>query len=139
MTDYSDIVPDALLLTRTPADPACAPRAWAKALLRIEDGNVRIIDRSYYGGDAWPVTEHNRVVLTLELASSQHGEVALDSDRLRDDLAEGGELAALIDRVIEGHSTRWDGNNTVGRLTEDAVDAADDIQQREPYAIEVAE
>jgi hypothetical protein len=42
----------------------------------------------------------------------------------------------LIDRIIAGHTVEWDGSNFVGRLTEDARDACDEIQQQEPYNLD---
>jgi hypothetical protein len=37
------------------------------------------------------------------------------------------EIAPLCERVLAGYSSEWDGNNHVGRLVGDAVDAADEI------------
>lgn len=139
MTSYTDIIPDSLTLERTPADPNYAPRSWDKALLRIEDGYARIISRSYYGGDGVPVKEWHDEVLTFALASSFHGEAALDVERLAGDLEEGGKLNQLIGRIIAGHTVEWDGNNYVGRLTRDAQDAADELQQLDPYVTDVPE
>lgn len=139
MASYTDIVPDQLSLSRNPPKPIYAPRSWEKALLRIEDGSVRIVDRSYYGGDGAPVKEWNREVLIFELASSYAGETKLDVDRLREDLEDGGVLAGLLDRSIAGHTVEWNGSNYVGRLTEDARDASDEIQQLEPYALDTDE
>jgi hypothetical protein len=34
----------------------------------------------------------------------------------------------LIDRIIAGHSVQWDGNNHVGRLTEDAQEALQNLE-----------
>ncbi len=133
MASYSDIVPDRLELTRNPKDSGYAPRAWDKALLRIEDGSARIVSREYYGGDGVPVREWNNEILTYALASSEHGETMLDVGRLRADLEDGGDLAVLIDRIIAGHTVEWNGDNDVGRLTEDARDASDQLQMIEPY------
>lgn len=37
-------------------------------------------------------------------------------------------LAALLARVHAGHTVEWDGNNHVGRLTDDACEASQDAQ-----------
>ena len=52
-----------------------------------------------------------------------------DVEELRADLADGGAIAVLIDRIKTGHSTVWDGNNTVGQQTEDAVNADDELNR----------
>lgn len=129
MTDYSDIVPSALILERSPTDSSCAPRSWETAMLRIdEDHCVSIVTRSHYGsGDGVPVAEWHNRVLTFDIADARNGQRALDVERLRADLAEGGSLSALIDRVIAGHTVRWDGNNMRGRFTDDAAEAFEDL------------
>lgn len=136
MTDYTDIVPDRLELAREPKSPTFAVRSYEKALLCIRNGGATIIARDYYGGDGVPAREWNRVVLTFPLASSYHAEALLDVERLRADLRDGGELSRLIDRIIEGHTAEWDGNNVVGVLTEDARNAIDLLQQLGPYDID---
>ena len=125
MTDYTDILPETpVVLERTPADSGLAMRSHEKALLLInEDGLVSIRTRTYYGGDATPIEEWNRRTLTYGLASSAGGACVLDMDRLKEDLAEGGRLASLIDRIRDGHEVMWNGHNFVGRITADAEDA----------------
>jgi hypothetical protein len=39
------------------------------------------------------------------------------------------DIQELLQRVADGMTTRWNGNNTVGRLTEDAADARDELEQ----------
>ena len=39
------------------------------------------------------------------------------------------QIAPLAQRVCDGFEDVWDGNNTVGRLTEDAQDAEEDIRE----------
>jgi hypothetical protein len=43
-------------------------------------------------------------------------------EQLHDDIAE------MLQEVSEGMSERWDGNNTIGRLTEEASDASDRLE-----------
>lgn len=38
-------------------------------------------------------------------------------------------LRPLLGRVVEGYGCQWDGNNRVGRLTEDAREAEDEIER----------
>lgn len=40
-----------------------------------------------------------------------------------------GQLTPLALRVCNGYSEEWDGHNNVGRLTEDAEEASQDIQE----------
>lgn len=137
MTDYSSIVPHTLLLERTPADTSCAVRSYETAQLTIDDdGNVAIRTRTFYGSDGVPTDEWNRRTLVYNLASSEGGSCLLDSERLRDELADGGKLAALIDRIKAGHSVEWNGSNHVGRLDADAEEAAFEIQDAD-YAADV--
>ena len=37
------------------------------------------------------------------------------------------KLAPLLDRVRAGHSVEWNGSNNVGRLTDDAQEASEEI------------
>jgi len=39
------------------------------------------------------------------------------------------DLKPLLERVHAGHCVKWDGNNYVGKLTEDATDASDEIER----------
>lgn len=50
----------------------------------------------------------------------------VNGDRLAD-LLESGKVRALLERVHAGHSVEWDGSNYVGRLTDDARGASDDL------------
>lgn len=47
-----------------------------------------------------------------------------------------GAFDDLFDRIVAGHSAVWDGHNWVGRLTQDAEDAEEDLCERiEEYEI----
>jgi len=137
MTDYSKALPDELVLLREPASTSLAPRSWEVALLVLdEDGDVHLRKRTSHGADGVPMDEWKGRTMTWQLASSKFGACVLDIDRLRRELADGGYLSFLLDRVRAGHTVKWDGNNYVGRLTEDAVDASDDIEN-DDYAADV--
>jgi len=128
MANYSTIIPAEILLERDPTDTSCAPRIYDNLLLAIdEDGDVYLETRSYYGGDATPADEWHGRTLTWTIDSSKHGSRLIDRDALASDLAEGGRLAVLIDRVIAGHGTDWDGSNYIGTNTPDAIEAIDAI------------
>lgn len=129
MTDYSHLVPDVFVLARSPADSTCAPRSWDTAMLRIdEDHTVSLVRRERHGpNDGVPVSEWHNRVMTFDLACARHGQRAVDVERLRADLAEGGSLSGLIDRIIAGHSVGWDGSNMRARFTDDAREAFDDL------------
>lgn len=45
------------------------------------------------------------------------------------ELLEDPKVVALLGRIHAGHSVEWDGNNMVGRLTEDASDASYNLQK----------
>ena len=124
MTDHTHILPDTLVLERDPADTTLACRSWEVARIVIaEDGTVCLDVDTRYGGDGTPMAEHHRRVLAYTVASAKGGSLALDIDALREDLAEGGTLATLIDRIIDGHAVEWDGSNNIGVLDEDASEA----------------
>lgn len=89
------------------------------------DGTVSLLVKSYYGGDGVPMDVWHRKTLRYTVAT---GPVVVHLPSLRSDLEDGGRLAKLIDRIIDGHSTRWDGSNTVGCLTDDASNASQDLE-----------
>jgi hypothetical protein len=39
------------------------------------------------------------------------------------------DIEDMLQRIADGIDTYWDGKNTVGRLTEDASDASDELEQ----------
>jgi hypothetical protein len=117
--DYSSIVPKRMI-----ADGTHTP--YTRWLLVIDGGGeVSLADRTYYGGDGTFEDEWNDRTLAYEIA----GPGVIDTDLLREDLAEGGVLSTLIDRVKAGHEVVWDGNNNVGHLDEDAQEASDELER----------
>lgn len=53
--------------------------------------------------------------------------ITADAEALTGDI-NAGELDALLARIVDGSSIRWDGSNHVGRLTEDAQDAKEIVE-----------
>jgi hypothetical protein len=128
MTNYSSIVPRTRSLVREPRDTSCAVTSYQDAAIRIdENGAVTWSERWYYGGDGTPMAEWHQRDLRFEIANARHGKQKIDTARLKADLR-NGVLADLIDRIIAGHSIVWNGSNHVGRFTQDATDAADDLR-----------
>lgn len=93
-------------------------RPYDEASIVIGDG-VRLRVRTLYGSDGVPMNEWHGLVLAYPLPPDT------DAEWLREALAEGGELAVLIDRIIAGHETLWNGSNYVGRLDADALEAGE--------------
>jgi len=80
-----------------------------------EDGEVIVTQD--YNDNATPSDEWHSRTLTFSL---EH----VNEDELREYLTDN----RLLERIVTGHSVEWNGNNLVGRLTEDAQDAANDLQ-----------
>ena len=57
---------------------------------------------------------------------SSHMVFAVEADHAMI-LALAEKLQPLLDRVIDGYTIEWDGNNNVGKLTDDAQVASDEI------------
>jgi hypothetical protein len=55
------------------------------------------------------------------------GQTHVDPDALREYIE--GEGGALIERILNGGSVEWDGNNNVGRLNDDAQEAETEFEQ----------
>ena len=124
ITDYSEIVPDRLVLERDPLDGNLAQRSIDVALLRIsEDNRVSIITRTLSGNDDEPIDEWQGRTLVYRIAE---GPCAIDVDALRADLQEGGKLAKLVDAVVASHTTNWIGSNYVGKVNVHADTKLDD-------------
>ena len=85
MTDYTNIVPDALILSRSPTNAEFCCRSREEALLRIDEDGVPSIEiRTRYGHqDGVPIAEWEGRVRTYRLASAALGANALDVARLR--------------------------------------------------------
>lgn len=89
-----------------------------------EDSEVSLSTRTYWGGDGVPMREWHRRDLAYTVMPNA------DAATLRAELGEDGRLARLIDRIIAGHTTEWDGSNMVGKLTADAADADERLEER---------
>lgn len=126
MTDYSNIISgSALVLTRTPMDPSLSAYRFDGALLRMNrHGAVSLVERGYAGGDMTPLDERYHVSLVAHLGTAEDRARVIDLDRLRADLAEGGALSVLLDRMAAGH--RVSGER--GHLTEDAEEAFEELR-----------
>ena len=136
MADYTDILKDLskpVLLERTSNN-------YDEASIEIdEDGAVSLsVDNHLNGDKSMPMDEWNGRTISITLASAYNASRVLDIDRLRDDLAEGGTLATLIDRVVAGHTVEWDGSNNTGHLTEDAREALEDTTEPLDYTADIA-
>lgn len=122
MIDHSTTVPANLVLE------CVQGRRYGVAKLTLrEDGRVIVSEDVRVGGDMTPIDVYHRRDLVWQIASARNGSCAVDVEALRDDLAEGGVLSRLLDRVRAGHSIEWDGSNMVGRLTDDAEEAREEI------------
>lgn len=124
MTSYTSIVDHLSDPAFTDGTPSGGTPYSRFLLVLNEDGEASIDERTYYGGDGTPFDEWHGRTLTWTFAAE-----ILDLETLREDLGEGGRLAVLLDRVKAGHSVKWDGNNHVGRLSEDAEEANEEISR----------
>jgi hypothetical protein len=110
-TDYSKIIHNTeVILGRTPPRHPARPAYGTSRSSRLS------------------ATGSHGLAHIWNIASSSRGAQAINLDRLRMDLAEGGKLSPLIDCIRAGYSEEWDGSNTKGRLNEDAQDASDDLE-----------
>jgi hypothetical protein len=97
------------------------------ALLTLDgEGLLRLEVRTRFDGDATPIEEYHRRLLTWSVLKSP---AQLDVARLRAALTAGGALYELMRRVAEGHDEAWDGHNVVGTLTDDAEEASAELQE----------
>lgn len=86
-----------------------------------EEGNVRADYCGLIGGG-----QPMEVWLGRTLRWSVNPEV--NGDHLAE-LLESDEVRALLERVHAGHSVEWNGSNYVGRLTDDARAASDELER----------
>ena len=94
-----------------------AQGAWVQM---DEDGTITASYNAEIGGSVTFDVFHNRT-LTWGVAARVRGDALAD-------LLESAEMRALFERVYDGHSVEWDGNNNVGRLDADAREASDEIE-----------
>ncbi|MCB0252146.1 MAG: hypothetical protein KDI55_00270 [Anaerolineae bacterium] len=110
MTDYTHLVTNDIRILSTPYD---------ELILDIEEDAVSLHVRTIHGGDGIPFDVWHRRTRRFTLAT---GACVIDQHALRHDLADGGQLSTLIDRIQAGLTVEWDGSNMRGHLTEDASD-----------------
>jgi len=120
-------VPADIQLDRDPVATDCAVRSWDELYLAVSEDGISLHTSTCHGGDATPIEVYHGRVLHYTVASAYSGSVVIARDTLAEDLREGGQLTALLERVHAGLSVEWNGNNHVGRLTADAEDAAEDM------------
>lgn len=80
------------------------------------------VDRSYR--NCWTTAEHHGRVPVVDISTSDGTQV--DADSLLAYLR-GPDGQQLLAAVCDGYTEEWDGNNNVGRLTEDAQSALDSL------------
>lgn len=125
MTDYTNILADITQADLTATGGSSGHTPYDLAYLEITAGDaVSLQIRTVYShSDGIPMSVWHNIDRRYDLIGNA------DLDTLRTDLADGGDLAVLIDRVKDGHSTHWDGSNHVGRFTAaDAAEASDDLR-----------
>jgi len=112
--------------SRDPLDGA--PRCETQWRLSLDaNGNVTVYARDFFGGDGTPVDIWEG--RALEWGIRRRGDQsAIDAADVATDLADGGKLRTLLERVHAGHDVEWDGSHMAGRLTDDAHAASDDIE-----------
>jgi hypothetical protein len=91
-------------------------------LLLDEDGNVSIDIRAPWGMNSFPIDEWHGRTQCWEISSAVH------RDALRGAFSDT-YILELLQRVHNGHSVEWNGNNYVGVLNEDAEEASDELEQ----------
>lgn len=124
MTDYTHLVTDDLLVLDRASNGGTP---YDRLVLDIEEDSVSLLSLTVYGsGDGVPESVWHGRRRRYELA---RGDAVLSLEALRALLAEGGRLATLIDRIIAGLSTDWDGSNMVGTLTDDAIAAEAELEE----------
>lgn len=84
-----------------------------------EDGDVSA-GHSGEVGDAVPMAVWHHRTLRVPVHAAMLGDALAD-------LLESAEARALLERIHAGHSIEWDGSNHVGRLSDDARAALDDL------------
>jgi hypothetical protein len=60
--------------------------------------------------------------ITIDVNESAKGDAIAD-------MLESETFQTLAERICDGHSIVWDGNNHVGRLTDDAQEAKDELEE----------
>jgi len=72
-------------------------------------------------GNAVPMSVWHNRKLRIAISPCVHGPALADWLKIE-------RVQSTINRIVAGHSVEWDGNNMVGRMTEDAVAACDELE-----------
>ncbi|HEY3363929.1 MAG TPA: hypothetical protein VGK74_02600 [Symbiobacteriaceae bacterium] len=113
------MVPAGLIQVDGSANPVAAMAILL--CLDTRDGSAWITHRNQCENGV-PSTVYHGLVLEWSIA------VTTDAQRFAADI-NTGELDALLTRIVVGASTRWNGNNTVGVLSDDARGAGEAVEQ----------
>lgn len=100
-------------------DGQCQPQP---AYLQLDQDGFVSADYSGEIGNAMPVNVWHSIDRRIGINTNVSG------DALREYMASAG-FRALIDRYYAGFDTEWNGNNWVGTVTEDALEALSQIEQ----------
>lgn len=124
MTDYSNIVPEDIILNRGNLDITVAA-----VLVLDQHGEARIEVREFVPPVGVPQDERDERTLTWTIAQvdAHATPLMVDVAALKRNLADGGALALLLDRVVGGMSIEWDGHCHVGRFDADAESARNEL------------
>lgn len=105
-------------------DGQMQPQAAYISITPEDCDSAEIEVQAYYDGNISGVPStvwHNR-----ELRYTVPAEVSRD---YLEDLADNAEFCELIRTIVAGHSVEWDNSNLVGRLTEAAQVAGDELEE----------
>lgn len=90
-----------------------------QTILRIyKNGDYEIVQD--YDDHATPMDEWLMQTLAYQIKDRPDQKAAKE-------YLESEEAVALVNRIHTGHSIEWDGSNHVGRLTDDAAEAVEDL------------
>jgi hypothetical protein len=125
MTNYSHILPANAREAQTLLSSCGGTHAhhpFDRAYLELDEASAVTlrVHTHYSANDAVPMDIWHGRTRQWQISGNT------DADWLRDQL-NGGEVAALLDRVRLGHTVDWDGGNNVGHLTYDASEAAQEL------------
>ena len=90
----------------------------AEVTLDPQDGTLSVDTRNMTAMDQY-LGRIVQIASTQEPLDAAKLDAALSSERVQ----------ALVDRIVAGHDTHWDGHNTVGTLTDDAETARNELTE----------
>lgn len=91
------------------------------AHVELDEGGAVSADWNGEIGNGVPVAVYHKRTLRWSVPPAVSGQALADYLK--------GEGLALLERVHAGHATQWDGSNLVGRLSEDAQEASEELDQ----------